>query len=95
MILLVMDFGCVSSQGGVSPPHIFEHRLKLISDGYIEFLNTVVNLWFEDYMCGSHIQLAVIPPKRERSGCHIIFTTSPATKFVPHSPDCNPRDYYV
>lgn len=56
-----MGFGCVPSHGEVSPPHI--------SDGYVELRNTVVNLWFKDYMRGNNIQLTVIPPRKETSGC--------------------------
>ncbi|KAL1116267.1 hypothetical protein AAG570_005762 [Ranatra chinensis] len=41
----VMVFGCVSSEGDVMPPHFFQESLRLTSDGYVEFLNTVVKPW--------------------------------------------------
>ena len=48
----VMVFGCVSSEGDVMPPHIFERGLRLNSQGYVEVLNTVVKPWLEGVASG-------------------------------------------
>ena len=50
-----MDFGLISCDGDVMPPHIFEIGLRVITEIYLQFMETVVLPWIKQVVatgCG-------------------------------------------
>ena len=67
----VMVFGVVSSEGHITPPHIFKVGLKVNTKVYLDVLKSVVIPWCHqvaDPGCGSRTRHQPTSPKTHRFG---------------------------
>ena len=92
-----MDFGAVSSEGHIMPPHIFEVNSKV----YLDVLKSVVIPWCNQ-MAGGRPWMW----QQDSAPTHKFKETQawlqkecydfvPVSHWPPSSPDLNPLDYFV
>ena len=96
----VIIFDVVSSEGHITPPHIFEVGLKVNTKVYLDVLKSVVIpgaiRWpVADPGCGSRTRRRPTSPKRPRLGFRRSATTLYPPLTTPVLPDLNPLDYFV
>ncbi|KAL1130056.1 hypothetical protein AAG570_012999 [Ranatra chinensis] len=88
-------------EGDVMPPHFFREGLKLTSDGYVEFLNTVVKPWIirvangRPYVCQQDSAPCHTSGKSQNWLSENFYDFTSPNVWPPNSPDLNPTDYFV
>ena len=98
---MVMVFGVVSSEGHITPPHIFEVGLKVNTKVYLDVLKSVMIPWCNQVAGGRSWvwQQDSVPAHKSKETqawlqkeCYDFVLFS---QWVPSFPDLNPLDYFV
>ena len=93
----VMDFGVVSSEGHIMPPHIFEVGLKVNTKVYLDVLKRVVIPWCNQ-VTGDRPWVWQQDPQVQRDpglASEGVLRLCTLLSLTPSSPDLNLLDYFV
>ena len=94
LLVTVMVFGVVSSEGNIMPPHIFEVGLKVNTKVYLDVLMQSGSWW---QTLGVAAGLGAGPQVQRDPGLALegLLRLCTLLSLAPSSPDLNPLDYFV